>query len=306
VPQGWWIVSTLYDELGIAPTAPASVVKAAFRARMRDLHPDVGGSEAAASSLNEAFEVLSDPRRRAEYDATITSPPPTLAQPAGTRANTHTPAPAATYRAPVHARTRHALQTAPAIAAVTVWTAIATALLLTQGLTGITLLPVAVIAVAAAAVAVVAVLTRSWQVAVIAATVGVAAATNLPRVQGWSVLLAFVTTATAILLSVLRWQQHRTDRHTQADTFWDTLANTPGADAWFVVQTQPEGPVTRALLEHIHRGDRATRPLWGEVPVGVYIVLAADHDEPLAVATGDALSQHRRPRTASRRSAHAA
>lgn len=59
-----------YRILHVAPDAPAAVIKASYRALMRGhgAHPDLGGDHAGAALINEAYETLSDPRRRAAYD----------------------------------------------------------------------------------------------------------------------------------------------------------------------------------------------------------------------------------------------
>ena len=59
-----------YRILQVQPDAPAEIIRASYRAMMRDLkkHPDLGGSTWDAEVLNEAYEVLSDPKRRAAYD----------------------------------------------------------------------------------------------------------------------------------------------------------------------------------------------------------------------------------------------
>ena len=66
-----------YDLLEIAPDAPAEEVKRSFRAQIARYHPDkvqhLGRefqSMAAdrAAELTEAYRILSDPQRRAEYD----------------------------------------------------------------------------------------------------------------------------------------------------------------------------------------------------------------------------------------------
>ena len=59
-----------YRILQVQPDAPTEVIHASYRAMMRDLkrHPDLGGSTYEAAILNEAFEILHDPQRRAAYD----------------------------------------------------------------------------------------------------------------------------------------------------------------------------------------------------------------------------------------------
>ena len=58
-----------YRLLHVQPDAPAEVIKAAYRALMGIHHPDKGGDVVKASLVNEAYTVLSDGLRRAEYDA---------------------------------------------------------------------------------------------------------------------------------------------------------------------------------------------------------------------------------------------
>jgi len=57
-----------YDVLGVAPTASAEEVRAAYRRAARDHHPDAGGDGLRMQDLNAAWRVLGDPIRRAAYD----------------------------------------------------------------------------------------------------------------------------------------------------------------------------------------------------------------------------------------------
>lgn len=57
-----------YDILGVKKDAAADEIKKAFRRLARKHHPDTGGSEEKFKELNEAYEVLSDPEKRAQYD----------------------------------------------------------------------------------------------------------------------------------------------------------------------------------------------------------------------------------------------
>ncbi|NJL95412.1 MAG: DnaJ domain-containing protein, partial [Anaerolineae bacterium] len=81
-----------YALLGVKPSATAEEIKAAYRKRIRSVHPDalagqrnaaqqagdarrlnsleqqIASSEERAKHLNTAYHVLSDPLRRRDYD----------------------------------------------------------------------------------------------------------------------------------------------------------------------------------------------------------------------------------------------
>ncbi|MBN1322083.1 MAG: DnaJ domain-containing protein, partial [Thermoleophilia bacterium] len=57
-----------YEVLEVSPRARQSVIDKAYRALMREDHPDQGGDVAGAQLINEAYEILGDPSRRAAYD----------------------------------------------------------------------------------------------------------------------------------------------------------------------------------------------------------------------------------------------
>jgi curved DNA-binding protein len=57
-----------YKTLGVPRTASADEIKKAFRKLARKHHPDAGGDEAKFKELNEAYEVLSDEKKRQLYD----------------------------------------------------------------------------------------------------------------------------------------------------------------------------------------------------------------------------------------------
>lgn len=58
-----------YATLGVAPDASVDDIKRAYRRAARHAHPDRGGNHERMQALNEAKDVLTDPARRARYDA---------------------------------------------------------------------------------------------------------------------------------------------------------------------------------------------------------------------------------------------
>ncbi|RZI85603.1 MAG: J domain-containing protein [Rubrivivax sp.] len=68
-----------YDRLKVTPDAPVEVIRAAYRAMAGKLHPDRQGGTMGRddqlhdlmAALNTAYEVLIDPKLRAEYDASL-------------------------------------------------------------------------------------------------------------------------------------------------------------------------------------------------------------------------------------------
>ena len=57
-----------YKILGVSRTANADEIKKAYRKLARQHHPDAGGDEAKFKQINEAYEVLSDDKKRKMYD----------------------------------------------------------------------------------------------------------------------------------------------------------------------------------------------------------------------------------------------
>jgi molecular chaperone DnaJ len=67
-----FIEKDYYGALGVPQDADAAAIKKAYRKLARDLHPDKNPGDVEAESrfkeVSEAYDVLSDPKRRGEYD----------------------------------------------------------------------------------------------------------------------------------------------------------------------------------------------------------------------------------------------
>lgn len=57
-----------YELLGVDRGASSAEIKSAYRSLARTMHPDVGGTAGTFRLLQEAYETLNDPVRRAAYD----------------------------------------------------------------------------------------------------------------------------------------------------------------------------------------------------------------------------------------------
>ncbi len=57
-----------YETLGVSKSASKDEIKKAFRTKAKKHHPDKGGDAEAFKKINEAYETLSDDRKKAQYD----------------------------------------------------------------------------------------------------------------------------------------------------------------------------------------------------------------------------------------------
>lgn len=62
---------TLYEILGVDEKATDEQIRKAFRTLAVKKHPDAGGNEEEFKEISRAYEVLSDPQKRAEYDRAL-------------------------------------------------------------------------------------------------------------------------------------------------------------------------------------------------------------------------------------------
>ena len=64
-------MENLYNILGVAPNAPTDEIKKRYRALAMRYHPDRNsdaGADLRFNAIQQAYEVLAEPKRRAEYD----------------------------------------------------------------------------------------------------------------------------------------------------------------------------------------------------------------------------------------------
>ncbi|MDO5034463.1 MAG: DnaJ C-terminal domain-containing protein [Actinomycetaceae bacterium] len=68
-----WMEKDFYKTLGVAKDAPESEIKKAYRKLARKYHPDQNPGDKSAEekfkAVGEAYQVLSDPKQREQYDA---------------------------------------------------------------------------------------------------------------------------------------------------------------------------------------------------------------------------------------------
>ncbi len=70
------VVESYYDVLGVTRQAGEREIRSAYRRLAKQYHPDTNSDPDAAEKflkIQEAYEVLSDPAKRAEYDVLLTT-----------------------------------------------------------------------------------------------------------------------------------------------------------------------------------------------------------------------------------------
>ena len=68
-------LENLYSVLGVAPNASEDEIKKVYRSLAMRFHPDrnsAPGAEMRFKSISKAYEILSDPAKRAEYNQSLT------------------------------------------------------------------------------------------------------------------------------------------------------------------------------------------------------------------------------------------
>ena len=58
----------LYKILGVSDTVSAEEIKKVYRKKAKEMHPDKGGDEEEFKKISNAYNILSDPSKRSDYD----------------------------------------------------------------------------------------------------------------------------------------------------------------------------------------------------------------------------------------------
>lgn len=306
--------ASYYELLGVDEDATTEEIKKAYRKVARRLHPDVAGPgmEGLFNQVTRAHDVLSDPARRTEYDATRSGPPPVPEpepepapwgteeviieepdpepEPEPAPAPVPEPDPGPQFTSSSAMPHKGALNSSAALklrlarVAAPVSIAVLVAFMLTGDYLWALLSPnpfsyygasAATIIVSVPLIAL-RVFRRSGKVAL-----GLMLAlAGLQAMQGqWpGVAAVFLCIATAELW---RWRwRHRANL--KLATAWQQFqAAAQGRDRW-VMSVAPHGNRTLALLQDPYTLDREQKMVWGGVVPGTWIVLGDAHDVVLA------------------------
>ena len=83
---------SLYEVLGVPETASTEEITAAYQRLVRQTHPDVGGNDYLFRHVREAYETLSDAKKRKDYDRHRSQPGRGVGNPAGSAGSGWDPA----------------------------------------------------------------------------------------------------------------------------------------------------------------------------------------------------------------------
>lgn len=283
---------SLYRELGVAEDAPAEVIRAAYRAKMRRVHPDSdSGNETLAQRVNDAYAILSDPSRRAAYDRQLAAErepvlpaapavvPDVVIEGAPKHRSTFVPTAPDPVLSVIASKLRR-LKTA----SVCTWVAAGVVLIAivlvqldwagTQGWQAVTATTGVLF------LGIMLGLQESTRFSIVVAVFGVFSAIALPE----SLTAALIGVPAGMVLALLRWRQRRLSMALTVERFWGTLAKTPGTAAFFVENAAtPANGSTHVLLTDLDTKRTTTPTLFGNIAQGDYLILETGVDVPVDV-----------------------
>ena len=65
------MTKNLYAELGLKENATKGEIKSSYRRLVKKHHPDAGGEKDRFLAIQDAWEILNDPKKKEEYDKTL-------------------------------------------------------------------------------------------------------------------------------------------------------------------------------------------------------------------------------------------
>jgi hypothetical protein len=298
------MATSLYDVLGVTPDASLTLIRAAYKARIRETHPDNGGSQEEASSVNAAFEVLGDEFRRADYDASLAHQHsyqvPPVYEPAPRQQTTEP----ATATPQSFRRTPRALVIKLVVLCI-LWLC-TVGYFASAATQNVNYLPVGSVAIWAGCAVFMVLALRAFagrgrilRAFVLAPliTILVSSALGTGNDGSYAVLFTFIYSVVAGL-----WVRREMSARAQirAETFWEK-AELHGNRAWFIVSAEPDGGRTQVLLaDPLGEGHDVSAVLWGVHEPGS---LVATSIHPGQIAAVTATLSHRDLKLISRTSA---
>lgn len=268
---------THYDVLGVTADATPALLRAAYKARIRETHPDTGGDPGEAAQVNDAFAVLSNITARDDYDrilrdtAVHSSAGREGAGPTSDSADRGTASAA-------HNRQRDRPSKRLLLVGIVLWLSVVIGLSIAAGLRAAEIgqtspeLVAIILGVGAVALVAMAVVRAKWWIPVVAA-LSYSLFAGYHEVGGYGTAL-LMAAGLGFVMFVRRRRVRRIALATAAaEAYWQAAAR-PGLSACFVSRAMPNGQTcTVQLVDVSGRGaPDITATMWGSYPPGTYIV----------------------------------
>lgn len=298
-----------YLVLGIPKDASLAQLRDAYRLRIRQTHPDLGGDPEEAAQVNQAWSLIGDPADRARYDrdrrsrqqesrashvpedasadADRPGRPKERARSAESPQTADTPPPVP-VRDGIHAVWQDPIAWVPG----GVWLAVTIAYVLLGGAEST---PVWISAAAFAAATWLPVLRRGRKLPAIALIVAVAV--DIAYIEPITPFVVVIGSMVAVWVGA--WWARRRQREAIYQSLREQYTNAvhqPGVTGWIVRTVEPGAASTRCLLEQVTTGRLVTWQLWGDLRAGDMVALrnGDTSDLPVALLPVEAQRESRR------------